>query len=417
MNNSGTGSRYRFVIGALILWAHFAAALSFQVVAPILPLITEDYKISHATAGLLVAVVLIIHGAFGIPGGIIVGRLGVRRIYALCWFLTGTLTLSALSPGFEGLLGLRILYGLGLAAMFPATGVLIMQWFRPAERAFVTSAGIAFFALGLVISISTAAPLSDVLGWPRVLGIFGSFSLVGAFAWLVWGKGQGGEANVDTPMAWSEIRGVLRNRTVLILAAADTACFSMYTALATWLPTFYHETRGMSLTEAGFITSLLPFVGIFAVLLGGFLSLKVKSKRLFFILPGVMAGVGGFGSFLIDNNAVTYISVVIFGLGAWLYVPTLLTLSMGLPGMTPRGVAIAWGVIVTLSGIGSFIAPLAVGALRDSLDSFIPGFLIFAVLAWFLFVSGFLLPKAETLTGPSPGPAESTMPVQERHEA
>ena len=412
MIKTNTASPYRYVIGGLTLWAHFATGLSFQSVSPVLPLITDDYGINHTTAGVLVGIVMIIHGAFGIPGGIIVGRVGVWRIYTVSWFMMGALTLMALSPGFEGLMALRIIYGLGVAAMLPATGPLIMQWFRPREVPIITSLNIACVSLGIVVSVSTAAPLANLIGWETVLGLFGAVGLAGAFAWLVWGKAREEAWEAAAPLSPKEIWSVLKNKTIFLLGLADTACFSMYVALTGWLPTFYNEVRGMSLAEAGFLTSLLPFMGIFAVLLGGFLPLRIRPRRLFFIVPGVMAGVGGLGSFLIDNTAVTYFSVILMGLGAWLYVPSLLTLPIELPGMTPQKVALAWGWIMTASGVGTFIAPLVVGIMKDSTGSFTPGFLIFGLLAWFLFVAGFLLPgtggrKAQppsAVASPAPAP-------------
>jgi cyanate permease len=411
MIKTNTASPYRYVIGGLTLWAHFATGLSFQSVSPVLPLITDDYGINHTTAGVLVGIVMIIHGAFGIPGGIIVGRVGVWRIYTVSWFMMGALTLMALSPGFEGLMALRIVYGLGVAAMLPATGPLIMQWFRPREVPIITSLNIACVSLGIVVSVSTAAPLADLIGWETVLGIFGAVGLAGAFAWLVWGKAREEAWEAAAPLSPKEIWSVLKNKTIFLLGLADTACFSMYVALTGWLPTFYNEARGMSLAEAGFLTSLLPFMGIFAVLLGGFLPLRIRPRRLFFIVPGVMAGVGGLGSFLIDNTAVTYFSVILMGLGAWLYVPSLLTLPIELPGMTPQKVALAWGWIMTASGVGTFIAPLVVGIMKDSTGSFTPGFLIFGLLAWFLFVAGFLLPGTGGRRAQPPSAVASPAPA------
>ena len=206
---------------------------------------------------------------------------------------------------------------------------------------------------------------------------------------------------------------VLRNRSVLLLGVADAAVFGLYVALVGWLPTFYNETRGMSLTEGGLITSILPLMGIVAVLFGGFIHTRMGSKRLLLIVPGAMVGFAGMGSFLIDSTAVIYLSVVILGLSAHVYLPTLLAIPMELPGMTDRRVTIAWGWIMTASGTGAFIAPLVVGAMRDSLDSFVPGFLLFAVLAWFMVVAGFILPEAGPEGSRPPGPAASTAAVRE----
>ena len=172
-DTSGYNS-YRFVIAGLTLWAHLAAGISFQAVSPVLPLISEDYNINHTTAGLLVAVVTAMVGAFGIAGGVVVGRLGLRLVYAASFFMMGSLTLTALSPSFEGLVALRVVYGLGVAVMIPATGPLIMGWFRPRELPVVTSLNLAAMSAGIFVSTLTVAPISSVLDWPQHHRIFGS---------------------------------------------------------------------------------------------------------------------------------------------------------------------------------------------------------------------------------------------------
>ena len=412
MGNQPTTGKYRFVIGALILWANFAAGTSFLAISPLLPLIETDYGIGHATGGLLMGSVLIIVAAFGLPGGIIVGRLGLWRTYAISYLMMGLLSLAALSPSFEGLLVLRIAFGLGMAAMFPATGALVMQWFRTKELPVITSLSMAAVSLGMVVSAAGSAPLAEVVGWERGLGIFGSLGLFGAAAWVAWGRTSSAPGQPVAAIDWGQIKAVLRNRTILLLGLADASCFSMYMALSSWLPTYYHESRGMSLTEAGFVISLLPLMGIVALLLGGFLTLAVRSRELFFIVPGAVAASAGLATFLVDNTTAIYISVTVLGLGAWMYVPTLMTIPMQLPRMTPERLAIVWGWMMVAPSIGGFISPLIVGGMADELDSFIPGFVLFSVLAWFLVAAGFMLPKAIQHTDPALGPA-APAPIQE----
>ena len=380
------------------MWLQFATGAGFQVVSPLLPIISEDYGITHGTAGILVGLPLVILGLFGIPGAAIIGRLGERRSYTLAWLMMGAVILTVLSPGFIGLLVLRVIFGIGIAIGFPATGAILMQWFRPRELTIITSLNIACMPLGIMVGIATGAPLAGSLGWEGVLGVHGGMALAGAAVWFVLGKSGPRAANVhQKPLpAWGEIWTVVRNRTVLLLVLADTSCFMMYIALSGWLPTFLNESRGMSLNQAGFVTSLLAFVGMFAVLAGGVLPLKIKSKALLFAVPGAVAALGGLGTFLFESTPLIYVSVILLGIGSWLYIPSLMTLAVDLPDMTPKRVAIVWGWLLTVPGIGGFVSPLVVGTLKDSFDSFIPGFLLFSVLAWFLVIAGFLLPKAYT---------------------
>ena len=88
---------------------------------------------------------------------------------------------------------------------------------------------------------------------------------------------------------------------------------------------------------------MLPLVGVFAVLAGGAVALRVASPRALFAASGLMAGLGGLGAFLLPGLGGIYPAGIIMGIGSWLYVPILLTLPMQMTGMTPERVAVVWG--------------------------------------------------------------------------
>ena len=93
------------------------------------------------------------------------------------------------------------------------------------------------------------------------------------------------------------------------------------------------------------------------------------------------------------SASLIYLAVIILGIGSWSFTPKLLSLPMELV-VTQQKVAVVWGTMVTVSGTGMFLSPIVIGALRDATGTFVPGFLIFAVGAWFLFVAGIIYPKA-----------------------
>ncbi len=377
----------------MILFAFFSVGINFFVVAPLLPVIIDDFGVSRATASLLISLALLVHAFFGLPGGILAARFGLKRMYFLTWFLIGLSVFSAIAPNFGTLLVLRLAYGIGFGAIIPATGPLLMQWFPPKEITIMNGLNIASMTLGIAFSVSLAVPLANSIGWQNALSVFGGIALAGAVLWGIFGRDRTEVRSRGPGISRTEILSVLRNRTILLLVAADALVWMQYTALTTWLPAFYNEVRGMSLTQSGFITGLLPFVGIFAVLVGGFLPLRITSKKPFFIIPGVLLVLGGVGSFMIGGTTGIVVAVLLLGIGTWSYTPTLLTLPMELPGMTPDKVAVVWGTFVTVSGVGMFISPITVGAIRDVTGGYLPGFIIFAVGACFLVVAGVFLPR------------------------
>ncbi len=273
---------YRFVIAGLILLAHLSIGLNFFVVSPLLPLIIEEYPITRATAGLLIALPLLVAAAFGLPGGAVIGRIGLRRVFGSAWLLVGLLVLSSWATNFPTLLAMRLSFGVGFAVILTATGPLLMQWFPPKEVLIMNSLNTAAISLGIALSVSTAAPIASLMGWQNALGLFGAVGLAGAAAWALFGRTSDARVKEDIPhVTLNGIVAVLRSRAILLLVAADAGVLIQYTALTSWLPTFYNETRGFSLSQAGFITGLLPLVGVVAVLLGGFLPSRIGTRRLF----------------------------------------------------------------------------------------------------------------------------------------
>jgi cyanate permease len=404
LNQSLTGqatprSPYRFVIAGLLVAAHLAVGMNVFVVSPLFPLIIDEYETSRASASLLVALPLLVSAGFGLPGGLITARLGLRKTLLVGWFLMAPLALSVVAPNFVTLLVLRLAFGVGAAFLLTASGPLLMRWFNPKELLFMNGLDSAVLSLGIALSMFTAAPLAAALGWQGALGVFGIAGVMGVVAWAFLGRTPDGGRRRAPVVSRKELWAVLSNRSVILLVAADAGVLTQYTALSSWLPTFYNEVRGISLAQAGFVTGLLPFVGVFAVFAGGILASRTGSNRVFFTVPGVMVLVGGLGSFLSGNLAGIYVSVIILGIGSWLYVPTLLSLPMGLPNMTPEKVAIVWGSYLTASGFGMFLSPLLVGGLRDVIGSFLPGFMVCAAAAGSLLVAGILLPRSDARPG------------------
>ncbi len=394
-------------MAGMTLAAHLAAGLNFFSVSPLLPIAIEDYGISSVEAGLLVSLPWLFGAALGIPGGMLVARIGLRRAYFLAWAALAVLVFSAIAPNFYTLLVLRSAYGIGFAMVITATGPLLMYWFQPRAVLVMNALNTAVLSLGVAISLAAAVPLANALDWKTALSIFAAIGVVGALVWPFAPKDPTGSGGRESAVSLRETGQVLRLRAVALLVAADAGILVQYTALTGWLPTFYSEERGISLTEAGFLTSILPFVGIFAVLAGGVLPLRWGSYRLVLVISGLMAILGGLGAFLFSNPVAIYASVMVLGAGSWLYVPSLLTLPMRLPGMTPERVAVAWGSFTTFSLFCMFLSPILVGALRDATESFLPGFAICAVASWTLLVAGVFMPSGIGAT-----PAEEAQTAQ-----
>ena len=357
-------SRYRFVIGGLTILFNLSFGLSLPAIAPVTPLILEEYGISRGMAGLLTGAVILTMSGFAIPAGMLMGRIPLKRLIGVAWFLSAAPGLSFLADGFPALLATRMGFGLSLAMILPALGPLLMQWFRPRELPMINGLNLAMTTVGITISTFVTAPLGEALGWKTALSIYGGFALTGALLWVWLARAQRpvqGSGRLSMKGMWS----VLRSRTTLLLALADAGPFAQYIALTTWLPTFYFEVHGMSLSAAGSTVGLVPLAGVFSLILAGVLSMRVARRRPFLIIPGVVGGLAGFATFLLAGSPAVYPALLLLGFGAWFYLPLLFTIPMELSDAVPEQVALVLAAIGTLGGFLSFVAPLLVGAMTE----------------------------------------------------
>ena len=385
-------------MAVMTLAAYLTSGLNLFGVSPLLPLAIEEYGISRFEAGLLISMPMLMGAILGIPGGMLAVRIGIKRSFMISWICMGLLALSAITPNFYVLLLLRLLYGVGLAASVAASGPLVMQWFRSREVLAINAGNTAILSLGVAASVAAAVPLAEILDWKMSLTVLSGMGVLGAIIWPLAPRDLSTGAGSQQSISVRDVVGVLRGRVVALLLVGDVGAIAQYTALTGWLPTFFNEIRNIALDEAGYITSILPFVGVFAVFVGGALAIRF-SFRAILVFSGILVILGALGSFLSTALVGIYVFVVVLGVGSWLYVPSLMTIPMRLPGATPQQVAVVWGSIMTFAGLGMFISPLLVGKLLDITGSFFPGFILCAVWSSSLLICSLFLPRNVTSQG------------------
>ena len=79
--------RSRWVILFIAFLAAFAFLFSMQAMPPLMSAIMEEYRITHATASLLILVVALPAVFLSIPGGVFVDNYGVKKLGSIGLFL------------------------------------------------------------------------------------------------------------------------------------------------------------------------------------------------------------------------------------------------------------------------------------------------------------------------------------------
>lgn len=392
--STGPASPYRFVIEASIFLMQFAMGLSFMAVAPLFPPIMEAYHVDNATVSLLVGVTSLSVALALVPASVLAARLGAKASLIVGGVLMGATALSPFTGSFALLLATRASFALGAAINLSATPAVILRWFSPKEMAVVNGANVIAQSLGVTMSMILGPRLVAPLGWSGALAVFGVVALAATALWVVLGRaGEGGVA--DAGFSTADLRAVMGNRTVLLLAGGLAGALGAFISIQSWLPTFYNAQRGYSLEEAGAIGGLLSFFGIVGALLGSTLPVRIPQRRPFLVAGGVGIPLAAAGAILLDQPAL-YGALLMLGIVGWIFMPVVFTIPMEIPGMTGARVGIAVALVLGAGNLAGFFIPLMVGYLRDLSGSFTLGLALACALAPLMALGALAMPE----TGP-----------------
>jgi predicted MFS family arabinose efflux permease len=165
--------------------AVFTVSLDARVVAPLLPTVARDVRVTMAQAGWMVSAYMLPYGLFQLAYGPLADRLGKVRVAtaAMIVFAVGT-ALCGVGHAFWVVVLFRALTGAAAAAVFPLTLAFIGDAVPYAERQSTIGGIMAASSAAQAFSTSVGGLLATVLSWRTVFPVLGA--LAGAAAlWLV----------------------------------------------------------------------------------------------------------------------------------------------------------------------------------------------------------------------------------------
>ncbi|MBX3441366.1 MAG: MFS transporter [Planctomyces sp.] len=317
-----------------------------------------------------------------IPGGRLCQRFGARimlpaSMAASSLFVGG----MAFCDSAEQLALVWMAAGLGIGALFPGCVQSIVHWFPASERAFPSGS--------LGSSMSVGGALSTALtGWLLIAGAgwlseawrltFLLYAMPGllwavAFPWTFRDRPPASEAfevsgSDGSDSAASEGPDWRRDYRTILICLQQFLRAAGYIFYATWFPTFLRETRGVSMQQAGLLTSL-PLLGVVAGgAFGGFLIDQIDqqtrnrriSRQLVAVVCHALCGLIVLVAARIESPRT---ATLVIAAGSFLFAiggACSYTITMDLGG--PRA-ATLFAVMNTCGNVGAAICPAVVGYL------------------------------------------------------
>jgi cyanate permease len=208
--------------------------------------------------------------------------------------------------------------------------------------------------------------------WRHALGVYAVGILATAFLWLVFGRNSQAVVSAEeTSAAGAPARNpnslsrALGMPVAWTLALGTFALSWVYNMYFSFIPLFLESGRGMSLSNANRLASLLPFSGVAGVIVFGVLATRATWRKHLLWTSCAVVILGSIALFF-GEGAMARAGLLVAGFGLSGFLPVLNTYIMSLPSMTPPLVA-AFAVLMNVAlYLAGFISPLAVGWLSQS---------------------------------------------------
>jgi sugar phosphate permease len=183
-------STWRIVLSVFLPFAagYYLAYLFRTINAAISPALASEFGLDAAEAGLLASVYFLVFGLAQIPIGVLLDRLGPRRVQGVLLVIAaGGATLFGNASSFPELLVARAMIGLGVAGSLMAGLKSIVTWFPRERVALANGWMIMLGSLGAVTATAPADWLLNYVGWRSLFEVLtiGTFAVSGIIYMVV----------------------------------------------------------------------------------------------------------------------------------------------------------------------------------------------------------------------------------------
>lgn len=369
-------------------------------VAVALPHMSKDLHLSATAAGVTAGIFFIGYFLFQVPAGKWAVRFGSKRFISVLLVLWGIFAiLSGFSQNATQLYITRLLLGLAEGGIWPATLVLLSNWFLAEERARASAIWMLCLPLGGAISGPLSGVLISHLGWRWMFILEGIPALVWVIPW--WFLIE------DSPekVSWLSIdaKNYLGSRlhleeearrqrvsnlgwrswafhpTVIMLSLVYILSIIGGYGVLLWLPSIMGELSGKGIQWVGFISAIPYVVAMIAMVLFGYLADKTQKHIRFVVLSLVLAAVSMFITSFTGTHA-WFITIILLSISVagffgrqgplWAIPSTMLPKELAGPAM---------GFINAFGNLGGFIGPTLFGAFLGATHNFVRGYLVLSV--------------------------------------
>jgi MFS family permease len=260
----------RWLMLAVLFAARFALGYQFQSAGSVAPFLIRDFGIGYTQVGLLVGGFILPGIAISLPSGFLGRRFGDKSVVTagLALMVLGG-GIASFAPSFSVILFGHLTAGVGGAILIVLMSKMLADWFADKELFLGNAIFIVGWPAGIAAGQATQSWLAEMTSWQavfRLSTVLAAFALVLMAAFYNRPPGL----RADTPeqpqrLGWQDIKiACLTGMIWMFLNGA-------YLVMLSFGPSHLIE-RGMEIAQASALVSVMSWVTILAVPLGGYLA-------------------------------------------------------------------------------------------------------------------------------------------------
>ena len=382
-------------VWAVVVFGWITSYMVRAGLSPLLIPIREEFHLSYTQAGILATAFFYAYTFMQLPAGHLGDRFGRKMVLVLSsswWGLMSLLT--GLAHSFASLFLFRFLTGVGEGAFFSNDRPIISSYTPEGKKGL--GQGISFIGLGtgMFIGVSLAGWIADLWGWRNVFVVFAFPSFLASFLIFRFIKEP-----PKPPPTEGESQGVsysliFRSRDLWFLYLGGIPGIYATWVVGTWAPSIFKEIGVETLAQSSFYSSLLGLSAIPGLILTGLLSDRMTKRGIgrkgliateLFLLS-LCLFLLGYG-LAIKLNLYVFL-FLFFMTGFFIWGPWAAFHAL-LPEIVPYEIlGRTYGFMNTIQFLGSLVAPLATGWVKDVTASFSWGLYLAAI---FCTIGGILI--------------------------
>jgi MFS transporter, ACS family, D-galactonate transporter len=369
--------RGRWTIVGLLFVASLINYFDRATISFALPLISRELHLGPEAKGVLLSAFFWSYALMQIPMGILADRVNLR------WL--------GFATGLGMLIAFRMLLGIGEAIYLPGGSKIVSLLFAPAERGLPSGIFDAGTRTGLVIEGVLVPWMLTQYGWRASFSFVGFAALVWLLPWFLFTTPLRGRPPRAIASAGGirlsfrqTVRVLLTNRHLLGICLAFF-CFDYYWYfLVNWLPDYLVTSRGLTLLTAGIYAALPYFVFGLSEPIGGWIADRLiragwteTRARKGIVTAAFLTGLCLIPAARVSSAGVA-VALIIGGCLVGLATGNLLVILQSCA--PPHEIGLWTGIYNFVGNVAGILSPLITGKLIASTGSYVPPFVLAAVL-------------------------------------